>query len=354
MGFRAVRLVEVLEAAYGLIERPNSEWLQAILETLRPGFDQGLGVQAYFVDASQPDRFDTWGYEALGVPGQDVGIEAFERWQRLVPVEFKRRVHTFAPFGTASALPADLHGTAERSSSLAHDNREVIGVNGLDASHRGVAIAAASLRPIALPEHGLSRLWSRVAVHLATAARVRRKVPAGALGDVGEAILDPGGKVVHATGAAREANARDALRHGAKAIDKARTRGHRDDLAETLELWQALVSGRWSLVDDFTDGGRRMLVAVPNKTEIRASAVLTEREREVLGALALGHTNKLIAYELGLSVSSVATHLSRAASKLGVRGRVALVRALAADPGLIQAAAAAPAVTGAAGDSDPG
>lgn len=55
---------------------------------------------------------------------------------------------------------------------------------------------------------------------------------------------------------------------------------------------------------------------------------LTSREREVVAYAALGHSNKVIAYELGLAESAVAMRLSRAAKKLGVRRRVELIRAV--------------------------
>jgi DNA-binding CsgD family transcriptional regulator len=53
---------------------------------------------------------------------------------------------------------------------------------------------------------------------------------------------------------------------------------------------------------------------------------LSTREREVLAWVARGATNKLVAYELGVTEPSVASYLRRAALKLGARSRVELVR----------------------------
>ena len=48
---------------------------------------------------------------------------------------------------------------------------------------------------------------------------------------------------------------------------------------------------------------------------------LTEREREVLVALAAGHTNREIAEELFISVKTASVHVSNILRKLDVNGR---------------------------------
>jgi DNA-binding CsgD family transcriptional regulator len=48
---------------------------------------------------------------------------------------------------------------------------------------------------------------------------------------------------------------------------------------------------------------------------------LSERERQVLAYAALGHPNKLIAYELGIANSTVSVLLARAQTKLGAASR---------------------------------
>jgi DNA-binding CsgD family transcriptional regulator len=56
---------------------------------------------------------------------------------------------------------------------------------------------------------------------------------------------------------------------------------------------------------------------------------LSNREATVLRYVAAGHSNKLIAAELRLSLESVATYIRRARSKLGVSSRTALIRIVA-------------------------
>src|SRR5690606_29921569 len=90
-----------------------------------------------------------------------------------------------------------------------------------------------------------------------------------------------------------------------------------------------LVDGTWTLIDTFDSDGRRYVVAHRNGRASHPSASLaselTPRELDVLARLVEGYGNKLIAYELGLTQSTVATLLKRAASKLGASSRAELV-----------------------------
>jgi DNA-binding CsgD family transcriptional regulator len=87
-----------------------------------------------------------------------------------------------------------------------------------------------------------------------------------------------------------------------------------------------MVRGEWSLVDWYDHDGKRFLLAQENRIARPSKSALTPREEQVVACAAMGHSNKLIAYDLGLSVGSVAVLLGRAARKLGVSGRVRLVR----------------------------
>src|SRR5262245_47963095 len=96
-----------------------------------------------------------------------------------------------------------------------------------------------------------------------------------------------------------------ALRDAALAIDRAR-RLHRDQTPEqVLRFWEGLVAGRWSLVDHFDRDGRRYYVARRNDVAVLPARDLTPREREIAALAGLGHSNKRIAYELGLSPTTV-------------------------------------------------
>ena len=54
----------------------------------------------------------------------------------------------------------------------------------------------------------------------------------------------------------------------------------------------------------------------------RDDAALTEREKEILGALAQGHANKLIARNLDITEATVKVHVKNLLKKLGFRSRL--------------------------------
>ncbi len=63
-----------------------------------------------------------------------------------------------------------------------------------------------------------------------------------------------------------------------------------------------------------------------SQAENRIKEVLSQREKEVLQLLAMGHTNQQIADKLFLSIKTVETYKARIKEKLGLTGRADLVR----------------------------
>jgi two-component system, NarL family, response regulator NreC len=105
--------------------------------------------------------------------------------------------------------------------------------------------------------------------------------------------------------------AREAMQRGA--------RGYLLKEAEEAELLQA--------VRCVADGGTYLHPELGARLLTDAGASpLTQREREVLRLLALGHTNAQVADLLHLSVRTVETHRANLQGKLGVAGRAELVR----------------------------
>lgn len=80
-------------------------------------------------------------------------------------------------------------------------------------------------------------------------------------------------------------------------------------------------------------GNRYLDAALANRTRaayvrqrLPSRPVVTEREMHVLRLMALGHSNKEIADQLGISVKTVEVHKANAMRKLGLRGRIDVVR----------------------------
>jgi DNA-binding CsgD family transcriptional regulator len=79
------------------------------------------------------------------------------------------------------------------------------------------------------------------------------------------------------------------------------------------------------------------LVLAGHSTPVHGPEALTVREREVLALITVGHTNRRIARDLGISEKTVSVHVSNVLRKLGVGSRteaagVAFREGLAADP----------------------
>lgn len=101
--------------------------------------------------------------------------------------------------------------------------------------------------------------------------------------------------------------------------------------AAALGLWQALVAGRWSILDRIDTDGRRFLLARRNERGVIDPRALNSREQQVASHALLGQSNKLIGYQLGLAPSTVAGHLARACRKLGVHSRAERIAVFRAD-----------------------
>ena len=124
------------------------------------------------------------------------------------------------------------------------------------------------------------------------------------------------------------------LAQAAVAIDRSRSTARSRDYGGALEAWTALVAGRWSLVECFVNEGRRFLVV--RRNDPPGSFALTRRERQVVAYRARGYSLKLIAYELGLTASTISTHMASARTKLGFRSNVNLVATLSLNSDLVQ------------------
>ncbi len=320
--------IDVVEAAY-LVDVDEHAWLQGIVRAAEPLLDQGLGVVAYTYDVSRSDRvlvpaaarspsmpIATAEFLAAGI--QATGPRYIRQSYRAIQVE------------TSSCIPG--FETLVEPTFRAIGVADMLGINGFDPSGVGAWLGAALPRRTALRRTERSR-YERIATHLGVAHRLRLRLASSeAAGNApwnADAVLSPRGALEHAGGADVE-RARGQLRAAAVAIDRARGKLRRTAPDAALADWVGLADGKWSLVDKFDGDGKRYVLARRNEPRVGGLDRLTDRERAVAAYAALGHSNKLLAYDLGIAHSTVRVLLARAASKLGVRRREELVEAVRA------------------------
>jgi DNA-binding CsgD family transcriptional regulator len=92
------------------------------------------------------------------------------------------------------------------------------------------------------------------------------------------------------------------------------------------ETHRGLGRADWVILDVEVDGVRCLLLRVPE-----APTPLSPRELEIARMVAKGYPNKTIASVLDISSWTVASHLRRVFSKLGVSSRAAMVARLLED-----------------------
>lgn len=124
------------------------------------------------------------------------------------------------------------------------------------------------------------------------------------------------------------ADAIPALRAAAIRTEEARGQGQLHDPPAVLDALERIVSGRWTLVDHFEHNGFRYVIAVENAACPPGLDLLSPREREVVERALQGLDNKVIAFDLGITHSTVKVLVARAALKVGVRTRSALLAKL--------------------------
>lgn len=314
---KALDLIGAIELAY---DRTDDEkaWLAEITRSVAPAFGVGSPVTSFVFDLSDEDI-------ELGTT-TGVGSHQYDR------EDFQRQHEVGRKHGPINrAYECDMYTLLSRAVGAAEAKESIVaaGMTGDDAI--GLRANATPRSGIILTTHVKAGhrlrnrdLWTRFAAHLGAALRMRR-MKAEPKPDSACAVLSPTGRFEHGNRDAIDAKA--PLGRAAKAIDRARGKLRRLDPDAASALWRTMVCGEWSLVDWYDHDGKRFLLAQENCIPSRSKQALTAREQQVVACAAMGHSNKLIAYDLGLSTGSVAVLLGRAARKLGVSGRVALVRA---------------------------
>ena len=325
-------IIDFTEAAYDL-ELDDEAWLPSVLKRGLPVLDQGLGVIC--MDYGLPP--DGAAVELRGVhvgSGPPDFAERHLRALQSTPPEVLREQFRPGGAGTASAECGDDPGQLTHYTSHVNHCKDLLYITAADHKGVGVAIVAPLPEVTSLTPHESER-WQMLAAHLEAGHRLRRGLAGKDAGDEpgtelphhAEAIFDANSfRITDAVGVARESAATKKLREAAIAVDRARGKLRKSNPEKALEIWKALVRGRWSTVDWFDSDGRRFVLAIPNSPDVMDPRGLSERERQVVQYAAFGQTNKMIAYRLGLSRSRISLLLRTAMRKLGAKTRAQLVQ----------------------------
>lgn len=322
--------IDIIEASY-CVDLDEPAWLEGLLAAAAPRLERGIGSWAMSYD------FDGDALVRLRVPvarnlppgGSLASVLAA---QADVPPAAVAQTFRTTTCGTASQL---LGGRYAQQTSIDRFDRfglrDSLGINVRDPTDTGCVLVGL------LPEQSALRpdeieIWKKIASHIAAGFRLQRARRAGGPTgtDGAEAVLAPSGKVEHAEEAAKHAGARAQLCAAVRAVEAAKGSLRRRAPDQAVDRWKTLVAARWTLLDHVEVDGRRYFVARENAPVDGAPLELTERERQVLSRAALGHHNKLIAYELGITASTVRVLFSRASAKLGTSSREDTVRAFSA------------------------
>lgn len=321
-------MIEIADAGYALA-LDDTSWLEGVLEAARPVLDHGTFIHGYVIDTR---------------------VRSVASIQMPAGADFERHVrHAHPPPGDPdiglTATPANLITSSQ-----------LYGVTGPELARRcyfpddfgivdSVALSAGDPSGIAcLLVGGLHRVarfsrrdqaaWSRVASHLAAAMRLReryRAAPHEASLDAADALLDPRTfRVEDVNGDL--AGHRTTIRNAASVLA---TRHQTIDPEKLVAAWRALVAGRWSLIDTFDTDGKRFFVLRKNEPTAPGPEALVPLQRAIAAYIAMGHSNKAIAYHLGLSESTVSRIVTVICELLGVGHREQLAQlasALGAHP----------------------
>jgi DNA-binding CsgD family transcriptional regulator len=307
---RAGDIVDIVEAAYAT-EVDDGAWLDSLARAALPHVGRGMGVVALTYETKTTLHVSAVrGAGDLPMPAAMLARAAEGATPAYVERSWKR-----LSCGTASEVRGWSSEPARSAGFEGAGVKDVLSINAYDVSGVGCCIGVPSPRVLTL-KRSERAVYDRVAAHLASGFRLRRRARAA------DAILSTSGAILDATtDEAKTQLARAALGEAVRDIERARGAMRKRDPERALSSWRALVSARWSLVDHFERDGKRFIVAVSNAPAPPEVEQLTMRERSVIALAAQGHATRLVAYELGLSESTVRVLLMRAARKLGARTR---------------------------------
>ncbi|MCW5834259.1 MAG: helix-turn-helix transcriptional regulator [Labilithrix sp.] len=285
---RSSRLVRSLRETVDV--EGDSEWLSSVLEVIAPHTDDGLGVAAMMFDVGDVRRIRGGPTVGAGLPRGLSATRMVSATMQASP-EYVQATYRVFDCATASEIGAD----CERfvlSRSYDHGLRDLFCLGSiLPTGDVGCGVFS-GLRARRAVGRRCREQWRVV-------TRELRKVLA-----------------LRVARSAKTAVAR---------VPRPRVHASVGELTSTPG-WSQLAAEGWSPVRGYHAGDRPFVVVTRGERDPVSS--LTPREREAASMAIRGIANKAIAYELGVTASTVGVLLWRAMGKLGVGTRDELAAVL--------------------------
>lgn len=306
---------QAVREAYA-IERDEQAWLEGIVRAL----GGALGTEALAAVIHPRETGPRRMGRISAPPAWSPVVEQVVRTTVEADFELMRAAYEGGPFVERLSERANRHAPDVRAQlvdeqltrQLAPSSGDLLGIYGGSLAG-GCMVCVADGGPLAPRTRWALR---RVAAHIAAAFRLRKSV-----GQEFDAILDDDGRVLER---------RVALEGMEEALAEAAVQSRRAETTDSesaLDLWRGLVAGRWTIVHVQDRRGRRQMLLRRNEIdEAVGEDARGRRVSSVLGLAARGHSNKYIAYELGLPISTVAADLKRGLDALGLRSRLDLTQ----------------------------
>ena len=312
----ALPQIEAVAYAHDLPERT---WLAQLGSAIRPILDKdGLGIASGFYECPDPCSLHPTLIISEGASDEMVAV-------------IKRGVATMSPAYVAATFlgngigPGSYYRGWDTIQPVRDRSLQRLGlmdtsaIRFADLDGRGLWFGSFR-KHFFHPKSSEWRALVRVRRIVGTAFRLRQKLAGQPLRvEEADTALDQHGRVVqHKTGsldpALREQLGERARRMRPRAAPQAQAHADAHGLA-------------WLSVEHEAPDGRPYVLAHRLGPSVRRNiALLSGREREVLGRAAVGCSSKVIAFELGLAPSTVRVLLARAATKLGASSREELLR----------------------------
>ncbi|MGB5809226.1 MAG: helix-turn-helix transcriptional regulator [Polyangiales bacterium] len=294
--------VQLVDAAYDL--GPSSrQWLRGLVDNGGCLLDYGLGCVAVIRDEviRSEEHGSALVYEQSGDGGWGACVAKISNEGRPDAADPSCRL------GAATLLDRPVRNDVLACIAQRLQCADVLEIWACNGDAYGVAIYVPSATPIRLTP-GDRRRWRLLAAHIEVGHRLRVGIGLAGPGVCPETEMPERIRSVRAAAAETD---RETPPHSAP------------NLAAIAR--QAVLDGKWSMVDWFDRDGRRLVLVRPNGPRACDPRALSPREYAIASYVAQGESGKVVASHLGISRALVSSALQSAMRKLGVRTHAQLV-----------------------------